>query len=235
MDENKSIEIPRIDRETIIMERLRLDGARVIDIGCGEGWLTQCVAARSESVIGIDPSTTALARAQAENNASNATYLLASAENLPLEPSSVDIVVFYNSLHHVPAAVQSKAIEETARVLVQGGVLCFVEPVASGACYELFKPVEDETAVYASSQKLIQALGNGIEFQQLQEEFYLTSYTYRDFDQFLDNLLVVDERRTALLGERRDLLQSGFDSLGEAVEAGRRFDQVHRLNLLSRL
>jgi hypothetical protein len=235
MDESKSIEIPRIDRETIIMERLRLDGARVIDIGCGEGWLTQFVAARSESVIGIDPSTTALARAQAETNASNATYLLASAENLPLEPSSVDIVVFYNSLHHVPAAVQSRAIEETARVLVQGGVLCIVEPVASGAAYELFKPAEDESAVYASTQKLIQAVANDLEFQQLQEELYLDAYIYRDFDQFLDNLLVVDERRAAVLDQRRDMLQAGFDGLGETVEAGKRFDQVHRLNLLSRL
>ena len=235
MEESNAVEIPRINRETIITERLRLDGARVIDIGCGEGWLTQFVAARSKSVIGVDPSTRALARAQAENNTSNATYLLASAENLPLDQSSVDIVVFYNSLHHVPAAVQSKAIEETARVLVQGGVLCIVEPVASGAAYELFKPADDESAVYASTHKLIQAVAHDIEFRQLLEEFYLASYIYRDFDQFLDNLLVVDERRATLLGARRDMLQAGFDNLGEVVEAGRRFDQVHRLNLLSRL
>lgn len=235
MEETSAVEIPRIDRETIIMERLRLDEARVIDVGCGEGWLTQLVAAKSESVIGIDPSTTALARAKAENNATNATYLLASAENLPLDRSCADIVVFYNSLHHVAASVQSKAIEETARVLVQGGVLCIVEPVASGAAYELFKPAEDESAVYSSTHKLIQAVAHDSEFQPLQEELFLASYIYRDFEQFLDNLLVVDEHRAAVLDQRRDMLQAGFDGLGEALEVGRRYDQVHRLNLLSRL
>jgi len=235
MESTYAIETPRIDRETIIMERLQIDRARLLDIGCGEGWLTQLVAARSESVIGIDPSTTALARANAENTATNATYLLASAENLPLERSCADIVVFYNSLHHVAAAVQSRAIEETARVLVPGGILCIVEPVASGAAYELFKPAEDESAVYASTQKLIQAVANDIEFRQLQEQLFLDSYTYSDFEQFIDNLLVVDERRAEVLAERKDMLRAGYNQLGEAVEGGRRYDQLHRFNLLCRL
>ena len=235
MNESRPIEIPRIDRETIIMERLRLDGARVIDVGCGEGWLTQLVAGKVDSVLGIDPSATALARANAENTATNATFLLASAENLPLEQSSAEIVVFYNSLHHVAAAVQDQAFEETARVLVQGGVLCIVEPVASGAAYELFQPVEDESAVYASSQKLIQAVANEIEFQQLHEELFLDSYIYRDFEDFLDDLLVVDEHRAELLSTRMEMLRQRFDNLGVALEDGRCYDQVHRLNLLRRL
>jgi len=217
------------------MECLPLDGARVLDIGCGEGWLTQLVAPETGTVTGIDPSVTALERANAVNNTANETYLLASAEDLPLDDASTDIAIYYNSLHHVPAALQSKALGETARVLVEGGLLCIVEPMASGSAYELFQPVEDESEVYDTTYQLILGVANGLEFQQLLEEMFVDCCTYRDFEQFLDHVLVVDENRAAVLAGLEDMLRKRFERLGEAVEDGRRFDQMHRLSLLRRL
>ena len=151
-----------------------------------------------------------------------------------MDDAWADVVIYYNSLHHVPADVQNKAIAETARVLVPGGTLCIVEPVARGAAYELFQPVEDESAVYAATYKLILETGNGTEFQQDREELFVDFYSYQDFEDFLDEVLVVDESRAETLTRLTDMLRQRFEQLGESAEAGRRYDQLHRLNLLHR-
>jgi len=232
---SETTDIPRIGHESLIIERLPLEGARVIDIGCGEGWLTQLVAPHTDTVIGIDPSATALGRARAENTAINGNFVLASAEDLPLDHVWADIVIYFNSLHHVPEALQSKALEEASRVLAQGGILCIVEPLASGAAYELFQPAEDESAVYATTYDLIRGAINGIDFEQVQEELFVDSYTYQDFEEFLDSVLVVDEGRAGILSRVEPVLRERFDRLGDAVEGGRCYDQVHRLNILRKL
>ena len=232
MTESNTTEIPRIARESLLLERLQLEGAQVIDIGCGEGWLTQLVAPETRTVIGVDPSVTALERANAAKNTINEHFLLASADHLPIDSGWADIAIYYNSLHHVPAALQRKALKETVRVLADGGLLCVVEPVASGSAYELFKPVDDETAVYAATYKLILEAVSSNVFQQELEELFIDGYTYRDFEQFLDNVKVVDERRGVALPELEDMLRERFNRLGEVVEGGRRYDQIHRLSLL---
>lgn len=235
MTESNTSDIPRIGREALILERLPLDGARAIDIGCGEGWLTHLVAPKSVATVGIDPSAIALERARAANGASNGTFIQASADDLPLDPASADVAIYYNSLHHVPDAIRDKALAETARVLAPGGLLCIVEPEASGSCYELFRPIDDESAVYAATYSLLHEIANGVEFQQVHEERFMDGYIYRDFRQFLDNALVVDAERAEVVCELEVELRELFERLGEVVEGGRRYDMVHRLNLLRRL
>ena len=97
--------------------------------------------------------------------------------------ASTDVAVYYNSLHHIPDAIQHKAIAETARVLSPGGLLCIVEPEARGSCHELLKPVDDESAVYTTTYNLIFAIASGDGYQQLHEERFLDDYIYRDFKQ----------------------------------------------------
>lgn len=234
MTESNISDIPRIGRESLVVERLPLDGARVIDIGCGEGWLTHLVAPRTISTIGLDPSAVALERARASNDAENGVFKQASAEDLPFNSASADVAIYYNSLHHIPKAIQSHAIVETARVLVSGGLLCIIEPEARGSCYELFQPVDDESDVFAATYDLIVATTSGVEFQQVHEERFVDSYIYRDFEQFLDNALVVDAQRADMVAEIEGELCELFERLGELVEGGRRYDMVHRLNLLRR-
>ena len=233
--ESNTPDIPRIGRESLVLERLPLDGARVIDIGCGEGWLTHLVAPKTVTAVGIDPSTIALERARASNGVSNGIFVQASADDLPFDPASTDVAIYYNSLHHVPEAIRDKALAEAARVLSPGGLLCIVEPEASGSCYELFQPIDDESAVYAATYSLLLTIANGVEFQQVHEERFMDGFIYRDFRQFLDNALLVDAQRAELVSELEGELRELFERLGEVVEGGRRYDIVHRLNLLRRL
>ena len=234
MTDNNTRAIPEVDRESLIKQRLPLVGSRVIDIGCGEGWLAQILAPEVDRIIGIDPSETAIDRAKAAKKFGNETYLVASADKLPVDDSWADIVVYYNSLHHVPAALQPEAASEAARVLTPGGVLCIVEPVASGAAYELFRLVEDEAAVYDSSYRFILELAASADFQQDLEELFVDAYLYPNYEEFRDHLLVVDETRQTVLADAESTMRDRFAHLGQAVEGGRSYDQVHRLNLLRR-
>jgi len=93
MTDNSTSAIPEVDRESLIKQHLPLVGARVIDVGCGEGWLTQLVGPETDSIIGIDPSEASIGRARAAKKSSNETYLPASADSLPVDDSWADIVV----------------------------------------------------------------------------------------------------------------------------------------------
>ena len=58
---------------------------------------------------------------------------------------------------------------------------------------------------------------------------------YAVAEQFLDELLVVDERRAGVVSRLEDMLRQRFENLGVAVDGGRCYDQLHRLNLLRKL
>ncbi len=44
--------------------------------------------------------------------------------------------MFFNSLHHVPIEHQARALQEAARALRPGGLLCAIEPFAEGPHFE---------------------------------------------------------------------------------------------------
>jgi len=94
----------------------------IADLGAGEGTLSQLLARQAQTVIAVDNSPkmvefgAALAR---ENGFHNLEYRLGDIEAPPLAPSSVDLALFSQSLHH--AAAPHRAIESAFRILKPGG------------------------------------------------------------------------------------------------------------------
>lgn len=107
---------------------LRLEGdERVLDVGCGDGYLTKHVAARlsTGSATGIDASRRmiAVARERPDPPEARLAFLVASADALPFRPL-FDLVVSFNALHWVldsGAALRSiaGAARSGGRVLLQ--------------------------------------------------------------------------------------------------------------------
>ena len=99
-----------------------LPPVEVVDIGCGEGYLTIEVARWAKRVIAVDRSTAVLARAKAlagRRRASNIVFKRGELERLPLDNASVDVAVLSQALHH--AVNPANAMAEAVRVVRPGG------------------------------------------------------------------------------------------------------------------
>ena len=100
-------------------------GQTVLDLGCGGGFMSEALAKRGATVIGIDPSEAAVAAAQthARTEGLEIDYRVSSGEALPLANGSIDCVVCVDVLEHV--ADVDRVIDEIARVLKPGGLFLF--------------------------------------------------------------------------------------------------------------
>lgn len=110
-----------------VLARLGRDpsGLRVLDIGCGGGFLAEEFCRLGCRVVGVDPSTVSIqaARRHAALVALDIEYLVASGEGLPAQDSVFDLAYCCDVLEHVSDL--ESVIKETARVLKPGGLYFF--------------------------------------------------------------------------------------------------------------
>ena len=108
---------------TLTVEALELhDGERVLEVGCGYGWITEALqrAARIHWV-GLDHSPSMVQRLRQAFPALARNTFVGDARHLPLASASFDKVLCTGVLMHVNGA--SDALKEFARVLRPGGRL----------------------------------------------------------------------------------------------------------------
>jgi len=112
--------------ETLLDAVRPLGRASVLDLASGSGWLARLLLDAvnlSGKVIGIDISTYALTLAPKRFSEPNVYFVTASAQNIPLLDSSLDIVLCHLGL--MVMRPLDPVINEVHRVLKQGGVFAF--------------------------------------------------------------------------------------------------------------
>jgi len=226
--------LPLMKHSALLRQRLPLAGARVADVGCGDGALARVMARSGARVVGIDPGAGQLARARAAAPAEGAAYLCARGEALPLADGCLDAVIYFNALHHVPVERQAAALAEAARVLRPGGLLYVQEPLAHGSYFEIMQPIEDETAVRARAYDALQAAATGPALEEIAEVFYRAPLRVKSPETFLDGLVAVDPARRAAVEAAAASLRQGFLAAAEQRDDGFWFEIPSRLNLLRR-
>jgi ArsR family transcriptional regulator len=105
-----------------------LPPVEVVDIGCGEGYLTVEIARWAKRVIAIDRSPAVLARAKAlagRRRATNIVFKRGELDRLPLDSASADVALLSQTLHH--AADPAQALAEGVRVVRPGGKLLVLD------------------------------------------------------------------------------------------------------------
>ncbi len=218
----------------VLLGTLTLSGKRVLDVGCGDGALARLMAGHGAQVTGIECSPRQLAKAHAAPPAEGATVVEGVAQALPAADGSVDVVVFFNSLHHVPAEFMDKALAEAARALVPGGVLFVSEPLAEGDFFQLVRSVDDETDVRAKAYAALQAVErHGL---RMEEEFVnLHPMRFDGLDGVRERIVSANAERERLFAEKEGELTVAFLHLGVADGTGRLFLQPTRINILRKL
>ena len=207
-------DLPHRKHAEVLRDHLDLDGALVLDVGCGDGSLVRLLARQGASAIGLEPSEAQLARARAAEPAGEEAYLAGVAEGLPFPDGSFDTVIFFNALHHVPVGEQDRRWTRRPAASSLDGLLYVQEPIAEGDYFELIRPVEDETYVRAKAYDAIQVAAQG-RLEPVTELTYLAPYEVRDFETLKARLLAVDPGRRERLADLEDPSLSAFEAAGE--------------------
>ena len=96
-----------------------------IEIGCGTGYHTDTLAAKSTRLVATDLSPGMLAIARNRVRATNVTFRAADCRRLPFDPATFDTAVLGLVLHFADPAL---ALTEVWRVVRPGGSIFIVNP-----------------------------------------------------------------------------------------------------------
>jgi len=100
-----------------------------LDFGCGVGRLTRALAAHFETACGVDLSEAMLAKARDINADPSCSFIQNDSASLSkLGDASFDLIYSNFVLQHMTRALIRRYLLEFARVLREGGLLCFQLP-----------------------------------------------------------------------------------------------------------
>jgi SAM-dependent methyltransferase len=101
----------------LILERADVTDRRVIDVGCGDGWLSHALSRRARCVVGVDSDADAIGRAVARHRRDeNVSFRVADvlSDEFAGVAASCDTIVSTLALHH---CVKEPGWPNLARVL----------------------------------------------------------------------------------------------------------------------
>ena len=104
-------------------------GTRVLDVGCGPGFVSEAAAVRAAAPVGLDVSEAMVERARARSP--QLRFVVGDAERLDAADASFDAVTSNFGVLHVPRP--EAAMAEARRVLVPGGRFAFTVWVPDGS------------------------------------------------------------------------------------------------------
>jgi ubiquinone/menaquinone biosynthesis C-methylase UbiE len=124
------IELSALDTYQFVKSMLPDSAQRIVEVGCGNGYLSLELARDGLEVLGIDVSPDIIEVAERSSTAhpqpsgfGSLRYLCADVNTWQVPEGSFDCVIFNRSLHHLPALQQTMA--QVQRLLKQGGrIIC---------------------------------------------------------------------------------------------------------------
>jgi len=97
--------------------------SKILDVGCGGGFLSNPLSELGHDVIGLDISNESLDIAKKFDKSKRVKYITADARKIPLPDNSFDVIISMDFLEHVKE-VQA-VVDEISRLLKPGGLFFF--------------------------------------------------------------------------------------------------------------
>ena len=170
----------------LIGELLPLEGARLLELGCGTALTTRALAETTEvgEIIAMEVD-----RIQHEKNLQisdlpHVTFKYGGAEAIDLPDASVDAVIMLKSLHHVPMDLMDASLDEIARVLRPGGSAYISEPVYKGEFNEILRLFNDEKQVREAAFEAIRRAIDRGPLTLVREVHFVSTSRFEGFEDF---------------------------------------------------
>lgn len=125
--QNETIDEPLLCYEAVMDELKSYEFTTLADIGCGTGEMLKRICdayGEDKHLIGVDISPRSIEAAE-KALGGKADLKVGDVDDLPLEDSSVDIILNMHSFHHYP--YPDNSVKEMRRILKYGGYLMMVE------------------------------------------------------------------------------------------------------------
>jgi SAM-dependent methyltransferase len=162
-----------------VLERAR--PRKILDFGCGAGWLSKILLAKGYDVIGIDASDALIN--SAVKSCQEGRFIVGDCMNMPFADGVFDCVIGSAILHHLETA---RALAECRRVTSPGGVLMLMEPnklnpIAALARKVIHLNTKDENPFYPGRLKkaLAAARWDRLQFRYLFPYSFSLSYLFK--------------------------------------------------------
>jgi ubiquinone/menaquinone biosynthesis C-methylase UbiE len=135
---------------------------RILDVGCGTGYLLRRLAERypdATELVGVDPAPNMVEVATRTVADDRLAFALATAEHLPYPDDSFDLVVSTTSFDHW--SNQAAGLGECARVLRTGGQLVLVDQFSAWLLPTLLAGRRGKARTKQRCSRLLRAAGFG--------------------------------------------------------------------------
>lgn len=205
-------ELPRSSDFDQIGKLLPLDGARLLELGCGAAFTTRRLA---ESFPLREIVAMEVDRIQHEKNLlipdlPNVNFVYGGAQAIDLPDASVDAVIMLKSLHHVPVDDMDPAFLEIARVLRPGGLAYISEPVYAGDFNDILRLFNDEKivreAAFAATQRVVES---GRLALQCEVHFHSTT-RFEGFEEFERRIIGATHSQFDIDDELHEMVKQRF-------------------------
>jgi ubiquinone/menaquinone biosynthesis C-methylase UbiE len=145
------------------------DPRRVLDVGCGTGYLLRSLAKRylnADELAGIDPAPSMIEVATGPVDDNRMRFSAARAEHLPFPDGEFDLVVSTTSFDHW--SDQQAGLRECARVLMPRGRLVLVDQFSLWLSPTLMSGRRGKARTVRRANRLLEVAGfNSLEWHDL--------------------------------------------------------------------
>lgn len=147
----------------LIMEKIGSGSNRILDVGCGNGWLSKMVEIEQTQMVSLDISQINVQRALKEQPHQNHFGVVADVFHLPFLENSFDVIVASEIIEHVydPKAFVACLL----KILKPGGKLIITTPynekIPLSLCVHCNRPTPRHAHLHSFNESNVKQLVNG--------------------------------------------------------------------------